>query len=146
MRRSKLLTVGLLIMLAGPAVAADCTTGPFLSPSAVQTAFDGKYLYDVSGNPSYDELHHISASDGTGGSGSVDEYKKGPSDPVDPSVVNYATITIAVDGSGNAMLTYNYISGFTTPALKVVNSGSSPYTFCNGATVYTTSVASGSHG
>lgn len=138
--RTKFLTAGILILLAGPAVAADCT-GPFLTPSAVQAAFDGKYLYDVPGNPSYDELHHIG-----GGSGTVDEYKKGPSDPNDPEVVDYGDITIGTDSSGDAVLTYSYKSGFTTPGLTVVNASGSTYLFCNSGALYTTSIASVSPG
>jgi hypothetical protein len=147
--RSKFLTAGVLIVLAGPAVAADCS-GPFLTPTEVQSDLGGKYLYDVAGSPTYDELHHINGvSDTSGGSGSVDEYKKGPTDPVDPTVNNYATISITVDSTvnkGAAVLTYQYTSGYTTPGLEVMDAENGTYEFCNAGALYTTSIASSSHG
>jgi predicted outer membrane repeat protein len=138
------LLAGIMIGLtAGSALAqATCASGPYLAASDMQTDFSGKYVYGGTAPNNYDELHVFSGST----SGNIQDYKKGPSDPIDPTTpTSYATFSINTTSSPNT-ITYTYAAGYTTPALSVISNGSNSYTFCNGGAIYTTSTASGAPG
>ena len=121
---------GLLASASG--AQAQCAAGTELQQAALQTAVVGATLTDGS---TFNETHN---SDG-----SITEIKKGVGDPVDPTVINYATYVISTNGGGFGTIAYNYKSGYTTPPLTVVMTAPGALTFCNGTAVFTS--ATGAH-
>jgi hypothetical protein len=80
-------------------------------------------------------------------SGNIVDFKKGPSDPIDPSKT-IGTYSIS-GGSGNGTITYSYTGGgtfsytvFGTPPFNTPKT----YDFCAGATPLAVAVKSGSGG
>jgi len=119
----------LLAVAPGAAWALNCTASPGysqLSQSNISTLLSGNTAcYPSSGAPNNQEAH----SGGT--SGTITDFKKGPSDPNDPSS---QVGTYAIDGSGN--ITYNYSGG---PTFVYSVWGATPpapgvYDFCTGTT------------
>lgn len=123
------LAIAALFGIAGSAVAQS-TCGGFGSVKTaadIQTLLVGKYAC-VTGQ--WNELH-------TGGAtGTVTDFKKGPTDPVDPSeVVGSYTIT-PTTGPNYDRITYNYGTGgsYTYAITPKAGTGAGTYDFCNVAT------------
>jgi hypothetical protein len=117
---------------AGQAAAQNCTTASTagLKANKISSLIANQYACaDLSATEHWNELHN-SAS----GSGSVLDYKKGPTDPVDPSdTVSHPTGTFSITApSGDAnpgVITYTYPSG--SFGYYVVNNLTPPlYSFC----------------
>ena len=116
------LSLALFALGIGEVVAATggCA-GSALNGDAVQTLLAGKYACQGSSpTATWNELHI------GGASGNVQDYKKGPTDPVDPTAV-VGTYAIA-GGSGEGTVIYNYGAGGTYTF--VISGTSSPYLFC----------------
>lgn len=94
-----------LALGASHAVMAQTCSGNKLSATAIQTLVAGKYACYGPGaypNVQWNELHTGTSS------GTVTDYKKGPSDPVDPTK---AVGTYAITGTNSAIITYTYSDG-----------------------------------
>ncbi|MHB8494806.1 MAG: hypothetical protein ACYC9Z_04320 [Casimicrobiaceae bacterium] len=113
--------------IANYAFAATCGTGGQNESAAdIQALLVGRYAC-VHGGSGWNEI----LAGGT--SGTVTEYAKGPSDPVDPSQ-QVATYTISTgSGSNPDFITYNYGTGGSfSYAINPKNStGTGTYNFCN---------------
>ena len=122
--------VVLLAYGAGHALAA-CPTTNLASRVDMRNLLSGNYACATRGAETWNELHQ-----GTGFSGNLQDYKKGPTDPVDKSAVvgsytlnngtagNPDTITYTYPPSGGS---YTYV---VTPAAQTPGT----YTFCNVST------------
>jgi hypothetical protein len=77
--------------------------------------------------------------------GSITDYKKGPSDPIDPSKV---IGTYVIQNGRNGSITYHYSGGpsYTYTVWGAVPVTSGNYDFCVGSTPITVRVALGSSG
>ncbi|WP_434130148.1 hypothetical protein [Methylocaldum sp. GT1BB] len=108
------------VSIAGEAMAA--CTGPNLNQIQLSTALSGMTVCATRGAERWQEQHQ-----GTG-SGTLVDYKNGPSDPVDPS----ETVgTWSISGTGaNAVVRYDYGSGGTYD-YRVYGNGGNSYSFCN---------------
>jgi hypothetical protein len=92
--------------IAGEAMAIDCGGGTQLkntgsAPNVVANAISGKTVCATSGSQKWQEYHQSG--------GSLIDWKKGPSDPVDPTktVGSWST-----SGTGaSSLVTYNYGTG-----------------------------------
>lgn len=123
------------------AVPPTCGTGgQNKSAAEIQALLVGSYAC-VHGGSGWNEV----LAGGT--SGTVTEYAKGPSDPVDPSQ-QVGTYTISSGSGGNPdYITYNYGTGgsFSYAIGPKATTGAGPYNFCNigtGATISVTVQAS----
>lgn len=99
-------SIVLLAGVSGEAIAIDCTNGTQLkntgaAPNVVANALSGKTVCATLGSQKWQEYHQPG--------GSLIDYKKGPSDPVDPT----KTVgTWSTSGNGNnSRVTYNYGTG-----------------------------------
>jgi hypothetical protein len=106
-------------MLGGEAIAA--CTGNSLNQTQLATALTGNTACAVRGNDRWQELHQSG--------GALIDYKRGPSDNVDPSK-QVGTWSIVGTGT-NARVSYNYGTGGTF-TYQVFSNGGSSYSFCNG--------------
>ncbi len=104
--------VAMLGLPVGDALAQSCTTP--LSQSAVRTLVTGNYVCGSVGSDSWHELHQST--------GVIRDYKKGPSDPIDPSK-DVGTWT--VNSTGTITYTYGTLS-FTYQVAGTAN----PYSYC----------------
>lgn len=108
MNRLIVTSIVLLAGISGEAMAVDCTAGTQLQntvgdPNVVANALSGKTVCAISGSQKWQEYHQAG--------GTLIDYKKGPSDPVDPTktVGSWST-----SGTGaNSVVTHNYGSGGT---------------------------------
>jgi len=98
-----------VVLSAGSASAQTCTGTPMTS-AAITSLIAGRYACaNISPTQHWNELHQA---------GKVLDYKKGPTDPIDPSdTATHPTGTFAVTGSGGPQttgtVTYNYGAGGT---------------------------------
>ena len=107
------------LALAGEAMAA--CTGPALNQAALVTALTGNTVCAVRGADRWQELHQAG--------GDLIDFKRGPSDRVDPSE-KVGTWSITANPSGNsASVVYNYGSGGTY-TYSVRSNGGTSYSFC----------------
>jgi hypothetical protein len=119
-----------LILLGAPAVAmAACTGNTRQNFNQLVGLLPGKYVCSKHGGNDWQwqELH-VGAAGST--SGDLLDYKKGPTDKVDPSKV---VGTWAITQQGNtARVTYNYTAfGSAGPYAHTVHSnGNGTYSFC----------------
>ena len=105
-------------MAACPAPKADATT--------IAALLSNRYACATRGNESWNELHQ---------SGTVTDYKRGPTDPVDPSTVVGTYAINNSNGVGQDTITYNYGSGGSfTYSISPSSSALGTYTFCNVST------------
>ncbi len=123
----------LLAIGAGQAIAA--CTGPFMTAAQIQTAIAGNTAC-VGHTPTaqFSEWHN------GGATGSVVDWKRGPTDANDPTkTVGTYTITTNIT-AGTVKYTYGS-SSFT----YFIQQGSNPYVFCNtaGAPSFTVTVNPG---
>jgi hypothetical protein len=115
--------VFVLTGLAGQAMA-DCS-GPSLNQVQLQNTLSGMTVCATRGDEKWQEQHQ-----GSGGGALVD-YKKGPSDPVDPSK-EVGSWNISGTGT-NAVVNYNY-SGGGTYSYAVLDNKDGTYSFCGNGT------------
>jgi hypothetical protein len=101
--KPSIIASAILLTLATTSVMAACpATG--LTGSAIVSLVSGKYACatDPNGSDTWNELHQ-----GAGlGPSNIEDYKKGPNDPVDPSKV-VGTYAIS-NGANPDTITYNY--------------------------------------
>lgn len=110
----QLMVIGVVLSSwASPAVMADCSTTP-LDNGALLALIPGKTVCAKLGTEQWQEQHI------TGGV--LVDYKKGPSDPVDPSV------PVGTWGIASDIVTYTY--GSTSYGYTVHAEGGAFYTFC----------------
>lgn len=112
----KFLTFSAIAMLglsASGALAQSCPSP--MNQSAVQSLVTNQYVCGSIGGDSWNELHQAG--------GVLQDYKKGPTDPVDPSAV-VGNWTVNSDGT----ITYAYGSLSYTYQVQV-NAGNQ-YSFC----------------
>jgi hypothetical protein len=131
-----------LAWVAGSAYACDATGAA--SKVSLSALLGNRYACATRSGESWNDLHQGSPS---GFSGNVQDYKRGPADPVDPStVVGTYTINQGTAG-GPDSITYNYGSGGTFSYIVKPNATTAGvYTFCNVATSQIISVTvSASH-
>ena len=98
----RILVAGLLPLFATMAAQAQSTCscgGTQVVGSALQTLLSNRTVCAASGNESWQEFHHPA--------GPLVDWKKGPSDPVDPSE------TVGSWSLGGNKVNYNYGSGGT---------------------------------
>jgi len=117
------------LAISGQALAA-CTASTKMSFTQIRATIPGKYVCSKQGGADWkwQELHVGTA--GTSVTGALIDYKKGPTDKVDPSktVGNWA---IAGQGN-NASIVYRYTAfGSAGPYTHSVhNNGDGTYSFC----------------
>jgi hypothetical protein len=138
---------GLLLLInINQAFSQTCPGANPLSQSQVENLVGGKYACaDLGGNEVWDELHNGGPSSP---GGVVLDYKKGPSDSVDPSdTVAHPTGSYVIGSNG--VITYTYPGVSTSPQYQIYDPNSSApnpgtYTFCtqNGGLNLTVTVAS----
>jgi hypothetical protein len=141
------IVVGILSLALGTteAVAVSCPTvptsgsaGTYLTASQIRSLLNGRYAcVGTFPNATWNERHN-------GASGPVTDFKKGPSDPVDPSkqVGSFSVTGTSFPGNvqGPGYVTYTYLNGGGTYDYYINNSNnlatttsSAPagiYTFC----------------
>lgn len=115
--------VFVLAGLAGQAMA-DCS-GPSLNQVQLQNTLSGMTVCATRGDEQWQEQHQGSSG------GALVDYKKGPSDPVDPSK-EVGSWNISGTGT-NAVVTYNYGSGGTY-SYAVHDNEDGTYSFCGDST------------
>ncbi len=139
MKPGVLVSGAVLATLSGAAIAACGPPANKVSGNGINTLLNGSLVCgrpgaNYPGDPN-DRWQEVHTSIGSGnGSASFSDYKKGPSDPVDPSAVMG---TWSKDASNN--VTYNYTR--FTPNFTVTYDGiflisGSTYSFCVGANEY----------
>jgi hypothetical protein len=113
--------VGLFVLGANQTMAQTCQSGSRLNQSAITTLLEGQYACGASGGQTWDERHS---------GGLVLDYKKGPTDPVDPSdTTSHPTGSYAYGASGtDGTVTYTY--GGAPAAYFIQSAGGSSYYFC----------------
>lgn len=117
MKRLMITSMVLLAGVSGEVMAIDCNGGQ-LKNEEVSIAISGKTVCATLGSQKWQEYH-------TSG-GSLIDYKKGPTHPVDPSK---QVGTWGTGGTGgNSLVTYNYGTGGTYSYKIHFNGGN--YTFC----------------
>lgn len=107
-----------------------------LSASAVANLLGTSMAcYPAAGPPWTNQEYHTGAVGAN--SGNVIDYKKGPTDPRDPSK-QIGSYTIVGTGNGG-QITYNYTNGpsYSYSVWGTQTSGSGTYDFCNGTTPLT---------
>jgi hypothetical protein len=124
---------------SGSAYAACSATGGFsqLSAAQITTLLSGTTAcYPVS--PPYENQEFLSG-------GNLMDYKKGSSDPVDPTKQIGGYVIDAGDANHTGEITYNYTGGanYTYTVWGTSASGPGNYDFCVGASPITIRVASG---
>lgn len=112
-----------LLLIGNHAMAQTCseaTPSSKLSASAIRSIVVGNYVCVGSyPNAAWNELH---------AGGILIDYKKGPKDPVDPSIM-VGTYTIAPSAEGG-VITYTYNSGSGTYSYHMQPAGGDRYRFC----------------
>lgn len=118
-----------------PALAATTScSGPFMTAADIASQLGGQRLHDTA--PTYNEIMPSNMA------GAFSEVGNGTT--TTPESPNYGTVSVAAgngsttDFSNAAKVTYAYKSGYTSPALAVVdsspgNSNKGPYQFCSGS-------------
>lgn len=106
MKRLLVTSIVLLAGISGEAMAIDCTGGTQLKntvgdPNVIANALSGKTVCATIGSQKWQEYHQAG--------GALIDYKKGPSDPVDPTKTVGSWSTSGTDASSR--VTYNYGSG-----------------------------------
>jgi hypothetical protein len=138
MRQVIITAAALLALGINHASAQSCPSGTALSATALTTLLQNQYACQGTfPNAEWNELHQ------GGASGSIQDYKMGPSSPTDPTQV---VGTYAINGSKEGTVTYTYTGGGAYAYHVQLISGSS-YAFCQTSpttTVYTITVQ-GSH-
>jgi len=119
-------SIVLLAGISGEGMAIDCSDGTQLKntgtdPNVVATAIFGKTVCATIGSQKWQEYH----GGGLTG-GSLIDYKKGPSDPVDPTKTVGSWNTSGTDAS--SQVTYNYGSGGSYSYAVHLSGGT--YTLC----------------
>lgn len=125
MNRNVMICAIVLASFGGQAMAA-CNTSGRLTAAQITSLVNNQYVCATRGSEKWNELH---------GAGSVlTDYKKGPSDPVDPtSVVGSWSVTAGGQGgTGAGFITYNYGTGGSYSYF--VYGVAPPYTYCNTST------------
>ena len=117
MRKTTLAGFALLFGFAGVA-AADCLSPSITAAGQIRGVIVGNTVCANLGSERWQEYHS-----GSGNSGALIDYKKGPSDPVDPSK------TVGSWSISGGQVIYNYGSGGTY-AYTLHNNGGGSYTFC----------------
>jgi hypothetical protein len=129
-------TVVLLAFGAGQAMAACPTTGTATAAN-ISALVSGKYACAMRGDEQWNLLHQ-----GTGfGPANLQDYKKGPSDPVDPSEVVGTYTIVAGSGGSPDTIRYDYGGGGAYTFVVTPNASTAgTYTYCDTATSGTTAV------
>jgi hypothetical protein len=109
-------------------VFASCT-GPFLTSTNLHTVLDGNTAWVGAHTPNATTCEYHSG-------GTVIDWKKGASDPVDPTKA-VGTYTIAGSPTG-ATVSYTYNNGGGTYKYLVTSTGSNTYNFCISSAPFTT--------
>jgi hypothetical protein len=97
-------TIAIAVVLAFSTTQAEAFCHGFntLGQQTLATVLANNYVCNLSAPLTWNELH---VDPGVSGSGSIKDWKKGPTDPVDPS----QTIgTYTVTGSSPGIVTYDY--------------------------------------
>jgi hypothetical protein len=121
------------VMVSGQVLAA-CTGSTRLRADDIKAVIPGKYVCSKQGGADWkwQELHVGTA--GVSVSGALIDYKKGPTDKVDPSktVGNWAISGQGQGQGNNASIVYNYTAfGAAGPYTHSVhNNGDGTYSFC----------------
>lgn len=116
MKRLMIASVVLLAWVSGEAMAS-CTSPIVADPGSL---LSGKTVCAILGSEEWQEYHN--------GGGSIVDYKRGSSDPVDPSK------TVGTWNATGGSVTYNYGSGGTY-SYEVHDNGGGSYTFCGARTI-----------
>jgi len=109
--------------LFASAASAQCVTGTQVNQ--LQQLLQGNTVCGVRGNDRWQEQHR-----GTGNSGALWDYKRGPNDPVDPSK---ELGTWAIEGTGNDRIiryTYTAFGPAESYTFAVYDAGGGTYNFC----------------
>jgi len=107
---------------ASQALAVNATCNPGLSGNDIAALVLNKYVCNgVWPNNTWNELHN-----GT----TITDFKKGPSDPVDPSTVVGTYSISPLSNAANGIITYTYTGSATTYSYNVKQNSGSSYFFC----------------
>ena len=123
MKRLMVTSIVLLAGISGEAMAIDCGGGTQLkntgaNPNVVANAISAKTVCATIRNQNWQEYHNPG--------GTLIDYKRGPSHPVDPSK---RVGTWGTSGNGDSsQVTYNYGTGGSQSYKVHLNGGT--YTFC----------------
>jgi hypothetical protein len=97
--------------------SAQCTAP--MNVGTLQSALDGNYACGSQGSASWNELHS---------GGILTDYKKGPTDKIDPTAT-VGTYTIG-NNKGTGQVDYSYTAGSLQFSYTVQSNGGTSYTFC----------------
>lgn len=112
---TRLIVPALLLAGISAQAGADCLPSSRVTGSALTNLVSGNTVCATSGTKSWQEQHRAG--------GQLWDYKKGPTDPVDPSK-QVGTWSIAANS-----VTYSYTNG---PSYTYSIHGNGPYSFCTG--------------
>lgn len=122
MKRLMITSVVLLAVVSGKVMAVDCNGGQLKNtgnnPNVISNAITAKTVCATIGSQKWQEYHKPG--------GDLIDYKKGPTNPVDPSK-KVGTWSTGGNGS-NSLVTYNYGTGGSYSYKVHLNGGT--YTFC----------------
>ncbi|CAG9933390.1 hypothetical protein [Candidatus Nitrotoga arctica] len=119
MKRLMVTSIVLFAGISGKAMALDCQGNSQLKdPALIADAISNKTVCAMLGSQKWQEFH--------GAGGSLIDYKKGPTDPMEKTK-QVGTWSTSGNG-GNSKVTYNYGTG-GSPSYKVHLKGGT-YTFC----------------
>jgi hypothetical protein len=115
-------SIVLLAGVSGEAIAIDCNSGQIKNdnndPNGVANAISGKTVCATLAGQKWQEYHRPG--------GNLIDYKKGPTNAVDPSKQVGSWITSGT--GGNSQVTYNYGTGGSYSYKIHLNNGT--FTFC----------------
>lgn len=130
----RLVLTGLVLFAGFSGGAMAACTGGFLNGAAVNTLLSNKTACSPAGcsgaNCTWQEQHLSS--------GVLQDFKKGPSDPVDPTSP-VGTWRVSTTGNTNGKITHSY-TGDTSYTYDVKDNGGGLYSFCGGGPEITFSV------
>ena len=146
MKRTLVAGVVILVNLAAPTVglaftpcSLDVNTPSYgeLSVTQIEALLGQSMACYPKSQPYTNQEYHTGSNIST--SGNIIDYKKGPTDPVDPSKqIGSYTITTTSGRGAHAIITYTYTgsspSSFTYSVWGPNPAGPSLYDFCNGLT------------
>lgn len=117
----------LLLVLGAQQVAAGCVDGQVTGSTSLESLLGNQTVcgtgVGTNAGKSWQEWHQAG--------GTLTEYAKGPSDPVDPTH-DVGDWSVAGDGT-DTVVTYDYDGGGSY-SLKVFDNGDASYSFCDGGT------------
>jgi hypothetical protein len=146
MKRSLVAGFVVLANLAAPGVGlafTPCTLvgNPVsyieLSSTDIEALLGGSMACYPASGPYTNQEFHTGASNAS--TGNIIDYKKGPTDPIDPSkTIGSYNITTTIGRGSHAIITYTYTgsspSSFTYTVWGPDPAGPTLYDFCNGLT------------